>query len=130
MQVLKTNHCLCCGSLVPTCFSRNDALETHCAKVKLSNQNIDHLRRGGVRHVVIQALGKRSALASMLSLDEIASLASLADLNPSNHSKVDANVSTQPGQISALSAQRIAMPNLPSILHSTLCPAVFFSPIP
>ncbi|AIN61280.1 hypothetical protein HMPREF2886_22945 [Pseudomonas sp. HMSC066A08] len=53
-----------------TCFSRDDALETQLAKVEFIDENIDHPHRVGVRHVVIQALGKQRALASMLSLDK------------------------------------------------------------
>ena len=44
-----------------------------------------------------QALGKPCALASMLSLDKTLHWHPPADLNPSNHSKVDAKVFTQAG---------------------------------
>ena len=73
------------------------AIETQLAKIEFIDENIDHPHRVGVRHVVIQALGKQRALASMLSLDKTLHRHPLADLNPSNHSKVDASVFTQPG---------------------------------
>ncbi len=43
----------------PTCFSRDDTLETQLAKVEFIDENTDHPHRVGVRHVVIQALGKQ-----------------------------------------------------------------------
>ncbi len=53
-----------------TSFSRDDTLETQLAKVEFIDKNIDHSHRVGFRHVVIQALGKQRALASMLFLDK------------------------------------------------------------
>ena len=53
-----------------TCFSRDDTIEAQQAKVEFIDENIDHPYRVGVRHIVIQALGKQRALASMLSLDK------------------------------------------------------------
>lgn len=63
------------------------------------DEHIDHPHRVGVRDVVIQALGQQRALASMYSLDKALHGPPLLSLNPSNHSKVDANVFTQPGPI-------------------------------
>jgi hypothetical protein len=54
----------------PAGFRWDDALETQLAKVEFIDENIDHPHRVGVRHKVIQALGKQRALASMLSLDK------------------------------------------------------------
>ena len=54
----------------PTCFSQDDTVETQLAKVEVIDENIDHPHRIGVRHIVIQALGKQRAMASMLSLDK------------------------------------------------------------
>ena len=42
----------------PTCFSREDTLETQLPKVEFIDENIDHPQRVCVRNVVIQALGK------------------------------------------------------------------------
>ncbi len=52
-----------------TCFHLDDTVETQLAKVEFIDENIDHSYWGGVRHIVIQSLGKQRTLASMLSLD-------------------------------------------------------------
>jgi hypothetical protein len=54
----------------PAGFRWDDVLETQLAKVEFIDENIDHPHRVCVRHMVIQALGKQHALASMLSLDK------------------------------------------------------------
>ena len=54
----------------PTCFRRDDTLETQLAKVECIDENIDHPHWVGIRQVVIQTLGKQHALASMFSLDK------------------------------------------------------------
>ncbi|SDF55920.1 hypothetical protein SAMN05216591_3307 [Pseudomonas extremaustralis] len=82
-------------------FSRDDTVETQLTKVEFIDENIDHPHRVGVRHIVIQTLGKQRALASMLSLDKTLHWRPPLISNPSSHSKVDANVFTQPGPISA-----------------------------
>ena len=99
----------------PTCFSRDDTLETQLAKVELIDENIDHPYRVGVRHVVIQALGKQRALASMLSLDKTLHWRPLLISNPSNHSKVDASVFTQSGPNVACEVCGRNNPLLPSV---------------
>jgi len=81
----------------PAGFRRDDTLETQLAKVEFIDENIDHPHRVGVRHIVIQALGKQRALASALSLDKTLHRRPPLISNPSNYSKVDANVFTQSG---------------------------------
>ena len=54
----------------PTSFCGDNTLETESTKVEFIDEHIDHTSRVGVRHIVIQALGKQHALASMLSLDK------------------------------------------------------------
>ncbi|MDT4868107.1 hypothetical protein FQZ97_1030530 [compost metagenome] len=82
----------------PTCFSRDDA-----AKIEFIDKNIDHPYRVGVRHIVIQALGKQRVLTSMLSLDKtLHRHRPCCDLNPSHHNKVDANVLHSLGQKQSL----------------------------
>ncbi|MNC50857.1 hypothetical protein D3C75_1001230 [compost metagenome] len=82
-------------------FRRDDTVETQRAKIELIDENIDHPHRVGVRHVVIQALGKQRALPSVLSLDKALHWPPPLISNSSNHSKFDANVFTQSGPIFA-----------------------------
>ena len=54
----------------PASIGGNGTFKTQIDQVKLVDKDVDYAHRIGIADVVIEALGKSGALASMFTLDE------------------------------------------------------------
>jgi len=60
-----------CGAVSGTaCVSRNSTVKTQGNQIEFVDKNVDYAHRIGIADVVVEAFGKKGALASMFTLNK------------------------------------------------------------